>query len=76
VGSQADRSEVASFVDDFKVGGFVQLVDEDGSLWQRLGATIRSSFLFVGRDGAVQRTGYGEMTEAKLRDTVLQLSEH
>jgi hypothetical protein len=75
VGSQADRSEVASFVDDFKVGDFVQLVDVDGSLWQRLGATIRSSFLFVSRDGTVQRTGYGQMTEAKLRATVTQMAE-
>jgi hypothetical protein len=50
-------------------GGFPHAVDEDGDLWARLGAEIRSSFLFVdGETGATQRTGYGEMTEQRLRD--------
>ena len=70
VASQADRAQMAEFVQDLSVGGFVQLADESGALWQRLGATIRSSFLFVDDDGTVQRTGYGEMTEERLRTTV------
>ena len=51
--------------------GFPQLVDGSGDLWLDLGAGIRSSFLFVdGETGAVQRTGYGDMDEATLRDLV------
>ena len=50
--------------------GFEQVIDPDGSLWLQLGAEVRSSFLFVGDDGSVQRTGYGEMTEERLTETV------
>lgn len=59
-----------AFLDDTGTGGFPQAVDEDGSLWLRFGAEIRSSFLFVGDDGSVQRTGYGEMTEERLTEAV------
>lgn len=62
------------FVDNFGVGDFVHLADESGTLWQRFGATIRSSFLFVDDSGETQRTGYGQMTEARLRETVSQLA--
>ena len=63
------------FVDDFGVGGFVQLADESGALWQRFGTAIRSSFLFVDSSGGTQRTGYGQMTEARLGETVLGLAD-
>ena len=46
------------------------MIDPDGSLWLQFGGEIRSSFLFVGDDGSVQRTGYGEMTEERLTETV------
>jgi hypothetical protein len=58
------------FLDGTGTDGFTQVVDPDGSLWLRFGAEIRSSFLFVGDDGSVQRTGYGEMTESRLTETV------
>ena len=59
-----------AFVADTGTDGFPQVVDPDGSLWLQFGGEIRSSFLFVGDDGSVQRTGYGEMTEERLTDTV------
>jgi hypothetical protein len=55
------------FIDRTGTGGFTHLIDEDGSLWEQFGADIRSSFLFVDDDGSVQRTGYGEMDEDRLR---------
>jgi len=48
--------------------GFPQVVDDDGDLWTRFGAEIRSSFLFVDDEtGPTLRTGYGEMSEERLR---------
>ena len=59
-----------AFLSDTGTDGFPQVIDPDGSLWLQFGAEIRSSFLFVGDDGSVQRTGYGEMTEDQLTETV------
>jgi hypothetical protein len=64
---------MADFLEDTGVGGFPHLVDDDGSLWLRFGAEIRSSFLFVDDGGAVRRTGYGEMDQPALRDAVTDL---
>ena len=61
---------MAAFVRETGTDGFEQVIDPDGSLWLQLGAEVRSSFLFVGDDGSVQRTGYGEMTEERLTETV------
>ena len=70
----ATKGEIDDFIAEYSLG-FPNIVDEDGSLWLRFGATIRSSFLFVNDDGTiVARTGYGEMDEARLRDFVDQLS--
>ena len=67
---------MAEFVERTGTDGFPQLVDESGDLWLDFGAEIRSSFLFVdGESGAVQRTGYGEMDEATLRELVEGLLE-
>jgi hypothetical protein len=63
-----------AFVADTGTDGFTQVVDPDGSRWLAFGAEIRSSFLFVGDDGSVQRTGYGEMTEARLDEVVAELA--
>jgi len=57
-------------VADTGTDGFSQAIDPDGSLWLQFGGEIRSSFLFVGDDGSVQRTGYGEMTEDRLTEIV------
>jgi len=59
-----------AFVADTGTDGFSQAIDPDGSLWLQFGGEIRSSFLFVGNDGSVQRTGYGEMTEDRLTEIV------
>ncbi len=68
--------EYLEFVERTGTGGFPHVEDDDGSLWERLGAEIRSSFLFVdGETGATQRTGYGEMTEARLRELASGLGE-
>lgn len=64
-----------AFVERTGTGGFTHLVDDDGSLWARFGADIRSSFLFIDHDGTIQRTGYGEMDEARLRSMVEAMTE-
>ena len=64
-----DGEEYAEFVERTGTGGFPHVVDDDGDLWTRFGAEIRSSFLFVDDEtGPTQRTGYGEMSESLLRD--------
>ena len=70
IAAEASVAEMQDFVADTGTGGFEQLVDDDGSLWLQFGAEIRSSFLFVDNDGEVQRTGYGEMTQERLAETV------
>jgi len=60
---------MAAFVERTGTEGFIHVADEAGDLWAAFGADIRSSFLFLdGETGAVERTGYGEMTEARLRE--------
>lgn len=74
IGSQAGVDEMAEFVERTGTDGFPQLVDESGDLWFDFGAEIRSSFLFIdGETGETQRTGYGEMDEATLRQLVTEL---
>jgi hypothetical protein len=70
IGGQAEAEEMQPFIDRTGTDGFTHLVDEDGSLWSQFGADIRSSFLFIDDDGSVQRTGYGEMDEDRLRSLV------
>jgi hypothetical protein len=76
VGSQADASEMQDFVERWGLTGFPQVADADGELWSRFGDdVIRSSFLFVDVDaGTAERTGYGELDEAELRERVLALT--
>ena len=69
VAAAGDGSEYAEFVERTGTGGFEHVVDDGGDLWSRFGAEIRSSFLFVDDEtGPARRTGYGEMSEALLRD--------
>ena len=69
IGAAGDGEEYAEFVERTGTGGFPHVVDDDGDLWSRFGAEIRSSFLFVDDEaGPARRTGYGEMTEDLLRD--------
>jgi hypothetical protein len=74
IGGQAEADEMAGFIERTGTDGFTQLIDEDGSLWSQFGADIRSSFLFVDDDGSVQRTGYDEMTEDRLRTIVTEMA--
>jgi hypothetical protein len=69
----APGADFGAFVDYTGTGELTQLNDESGSLWAQLGATGRSTFLFVNNDGTFSRTGYGQMDEAKLESQVKTL---
>jgi hypothetical protein len=42
-----------SFVTTYGMGGFTQLADLDGSIWQRFGVTQQPAYAFVSADGSV-----------------------
>lgn len=46
--------DMRAFVEDTGTGGFVHVVDSDGSLWQRFGVISQPAFAFVASDGSVQ----------------------
>ena len=76
IGSQASVEEMAAFVERWDLSGFPQVADPDGELWARFGSdVIRSSFLFIdAEDGVVERTGFGELDEAELRERLVELA--
>jgi hypothetical protein len=74
IGGQDEVEAMREFVERTGTDGFTHLVDEDGALWRRFGADIRSSFLFIDDDGTSVRTGYGEMDEERLRAMVADLA--
>lgn len=48
------EKDMRAFVEDTGTGGFVHVVDSDGSLWQRFGVIAQPAFAFVAADGSVQ----------------------
>jgi thiol-disulfide isomerase/thioredoxin len=42
-----------SFVTTYGMGGFTQLADLDGSIWQRFGVTQQPAYAFISADGSV-----------------------
>ena len=48
------EKDMRAFVQDTGTGGFVHVVDSDGSLWQRFGVIAQPAFAFVAPDGSVQ----------------------
>ena len=49
---------------------FPQLNDAESALWDRFGASGRSTFLFLNDDGTFSRTGCGEVNNALLVERV------
>lgn len=52
---------------------FPQVVDLDGSLWERFGTGGRSTFLFVNDDGTFTLTSFGVIGEDELTRQVQNL---
>ena len=73
IGGRGTQEEIEAFVDRHDLTGFTQLNDEGQSLWNRFGATGRSTFLFLNDDGTFSRTGYGEVSLAVLDERVQEL---
>ena len=74
MGGSAPGADFAAFVDGTGTGDFTQLVDEDGSLWEQLGAENRSTFMFVNDDGSIERTAFGVVGEDELIAEVERLT--
>ena len=73
----AGRGEVDAmreFVADTGTGGFMHVVDGDGSLWQRFGIVAQPAFAFVDADGSVE-TFAGSLDAGALRQAVGELLE-
>lgn len=63
-----------AFIDETGTGGFTQLNDSDGSLWQRFGTEGRSTFMFINDDGTSELTSYGVADEERLIAEIERLS--
>lgn len=70
IGGRGNASEIDDFVARHDLTGFTQLNDDGQALWNRFGATGRSTFLFVNDDGSFSRTGYGEVSQSSLMAAV------
>jgi thiol-disulfide isomerase/thioredoxin len=53
VASLDAQPAMQSFVTTYGMGGFTQLADLDGSIWQRFGVTQQPAYAFVSADGSV-----------------------
>ncbi|WP_246216690.1 redoxin domain-containing protein [Mycobacterium botniense] len=56
-----------AFVDKYRLGGFTQLADTDGTIWARFGVTHQPAYAFVSSHGSV------DVVKSSLRES--QLSE-
>ena len=72
----APGADFGAFVTRTGTGAFPHLNDETGKLWKQLGASGRSTFLFVNADGTYQRTTYGSMNQKRLESMVQDLIAH
>lgn len=70
IGGRSELAELEQFVAHHELTHFTQLNDEGQALWERFGATGRSTFLFLDDDGTYSRTGYGEVDEELLTQRV------
>ena len=55
--SRDDADAIAGFVDNFDVGGFEHIIDEEGVIWERYGVTSQPAFTFINDDGTVETRG-------------------
>ena len=61
------------FIEETGTGGFPQLSDDDGSLWERFGTGGRSTFMFINDDGTYVLTDYGVVDEERLTAEIERL---
>ena len=73
IGGRGDLAEIEAFVERHGLDHFTQLHDVDQVLWNRFGATGRSTFLFLNDDGTFSRTGYGEVNASLLMERTEEL---
>lgn len=66
-------ADMRNFVDQYALGDFPHLVDDDGTLWQRFGVTQQPAYAFIDDSGAVEVVR-GELGEAGLADRVAELT--
>ncbi len=69
LGSDEDMRD---FVEDTGTGGFLHVVDADGSVWRRFGVVYQPAFAFIDRDGTAEVFA-GSLGEDGLRDRARSL---
>ncbi|GIF75988.1 hypothetical protein Asi02nite_55060 [Asanoa siamensis] len=60
------------FVTDRGIGGFVNLADDDGQVWQRFGVTTQEYYVLLDTAGSVVHKG--PLTPDELRERVTALA--
>jgi len=75
IASLDEVSAMKGFVADRGVGGFVQLNDEQGTIWRRFEVTVQSTLVFMTPDGSTGRVEYDVLGHQELRRRVLELVE-
>lgn len=54
VAGRDDLSEMQAFVEEFGVGGFEHVADEDTAIWRQYGVTSQPAFVFIDDSGEVE----------------------
>ena len=74
VAGLGERSAMADFVRDYRVGAFTHLADLDGSLWQRFGVVQQPAYAFIDESGSVEVVR-GELGESGLNQRIAALTQ-
>jgi peroxiredoxin len=71
-GLDSGADAMRQFVSDRQIGGFVNLADDEGEVWQRFGVTTQEYYVLLDKGGAVVHKG--ALTPDALRDRVTALA--
>ena len=71
-GLDSGQEPMRQFVTDRGIGGFVNLADDEGKVWQRFGVTTQEYYVLLDKNGDVVHKG--ALTPDALRDRVTALA--
>jgi len=70
-GLGSGEDAMRSFVNDFDLDGFVNLADDQGTVWRRFGVTAQEYYVILDKSGTLVHKG--PLTPTELRDQVAAL---
>jgi hypothetical protein len=61
-----------AFIDNFEVGSFDHIADDEGAVWAEFGITSQPAFAFINDDGTV-KTVVSRLGEERLAEEIAAL---